>query len=158
MKKFLGKALLLCLVLAVAFVFIGCSKKEEAASGGAAAGGPAVQSSLSNNTFETAQLITAGSTVNGTLTHDDDVRFFKFVLTESGKFTAWTESNIDIYTLDINFYDSDGDLDDWVAGSYISGMEGDRRVEANLRPGTYAIEVEGYEAGSFVLKTQFVRQ
>ena len=110
-----------------------------------------------NDDYETAQLINIGSTIRGNFSHSDDKDLYKFVLTEPGTVTISSESNLDIYTLDINIYDEDGWLDDWIRGDYISGNRGDRRAEARLEPGNYAIEIEGYEAGDYSIITQFAR-
>ena len=151
------RKLLLALLLVCAFglVFAGCKRKGETEAARVPGVPSVVQEIEPNDDESTAQLIMAGDTVTGNFSTEDDVDFFKFVLTRAGMFTAWTESDIDIYTLDINIYDEDGSLDDYFYGEYISGWEGDRMVEAFLEPGTYFIELEGYEEGNYTLKTQF---
>ena len=107
-----------------------------------------------NDTYAQAQEITLGDTVIGNFSHEDDLDLYKFTVTEKGIVTAWTESKIDIYTLDINEY-RNNIFYDFFRGFYIDGWEGDKRVEALLEPGTYAFELEGFETGEYKLITQF---
>ena len=53
-----------------------------------------------NDYGEDAQLIPVGASVSGDFSHDDDEDYYKFVITRPGRFTAYTESDIDIYALD----------------------------------------------------------
>ena len=154
-----GKLFIAVLVVCVlGFVFTGCSKKGEGKAEAADSPAPLVVLDVeSNDAKSEARLIVAGDTETGSFLTTDDVDFYKFVLTETGKFTAWTESDIDFFKLDLIIYDEDGDWDDTVTGEYINieDDEGDRMVEAILQPGIYFLELEGYEEGDYILKTQF---
>ena len=144
------------LIFALVLVLAGCAKKGESQT--VLTRDPGIIEEIEpNDTEETAQLIVAGDTVNGSFSTEDDIDFYRFVLTETGIFTAWTESDIDIYTLDIIFLDDDGAWDDYISGEYINieDYEGDKKVEAILYPGTYLLELEGYDEGNYVLKTEF---
>jgi len=169
MKLKFNLAVLPICILIIGITFAGCSKKEESglspsvpassssSSRTTSAAAATVQEIEPNNDYSTAQIITAGDIVRGSFSSDKDIDFYKIILTESGKLTAWTESRINIYTLNINIYDEEGYLDDWIYGGYVQGRAGDRRVESILEPGIYTLEVEGFESGDYLLITRFER-
>jgi hypothetical protein len=142
MKKLLYKSALAFTAVLMALASIGCTKSI-----------PEVEP---NNTERTAQVIQPGVTVKGSFATDDDEDYYKITLTSSGKLTAYTEGAGDVYILWIEELDEDGDYDGLLAeGEYISGNEGDKRVEADLAAGTYCLYLEGYDAGPYSLKTGF---
>ena len=159
------QTLLFICFLSIGLVLIGCSKKEESSTtaSGSAGSSSAVQSGSTdvrevepNDDYDIAQPYTIGTTVNGSFSSDDDVDFYKFTLRQPATVSVWTESNIDFYTLDINMVDSDYNLLDWISGDYTSGDEGDMRIMfVRLESGNYNIELEGFEAGSYKLYSQF---
>lgn len=109
-----------------------------------------------NDTELTAQVIRPGVTVNGSFAADDDEDYYKITLASSGKLTAYTEGADDVFMLWIEELDEDGRYNGLLAeGTYISGYEGDVRVEADLAAGTYCLYLKGYDASPYSLKTSF---
>jgi len=139
---------LTALLLSVLLVFGACTKKAEKSE---------FDIEL-NDEYADARLIKAGDTVKGEFKSEDDIFYYKVVLNEAGYFSAWTESKIDMYNLEIVFFDEDGDWDDYISGDYTNGRSGDMRVEGNLYPGTYVVELEAYDEGPFTLKTKFEKK
>jgi hypothetical protein len=153
MKKAFYKTAAALIAAAAIFALTGCDKKETAPVQAAPV---EIAEAEPNNTELTAQIIKPGDTVNGTFTDADDEDYYKITFTSSGKLTAYTEGADDIYLLWVEELDEDGDYDGMLAeGNYISGYEGDMRVETELAAGTYCLYLEGYEAGSYTLKTSF---
>ena len=104
------------------------------------------------DTRETATLLTLGTSYTEDIHLEEDVDYFRIVITQSGKLTVWTTGNLD----------TNGELQD-SSGANIAenddGGPGDNfRIVCHVKAGTYYLKVTevSYEVvGAYVLQTAF---
>ncbi|MCY4655978.1 MAG: S8 family serine peptidase, partial [Gammaproteobacteria bacterium] len=103
------------------------------------------------DTIAAATPIEIDQSVSGVLEHSEDTDVFSLQIAQLGTLTAYTSSNID--TLG-RLLDSDG-LE--VAQDDDGGQSFNFRIQTDVTPGTYYIEVRGYggATGSYNIQTDF---
>lgn len=131
-------------------------------SGTVRLGSSTIEDNNNNNTAETAQKITLGDNIKGSITPEKDIDFYSFTLTQSGRVTLDMKSYMRYYCMYI--YDTSGNkvwyTDQNEYNSTVRFRQDVRTID--LEKGTYSIKVTGYNyetsspsTGNYELKTSF---
>ena len=107
-----------------------------------------VQATLGADTTGTAIPLALGTPYTAVMHFSDDVHYFRIVVAQSGKLTAWTTGNTDTVG---EFYNGSGGFID----QNDSDGPGDNfRIVQYVKPGTYYLKVKEYEGetGSYVVQ------
>ncbi len=125
-------------------------------------GNSTIKDNDNNNTSENAQKITLGDSIEGAIAPKDDIDFYAFTLTQSGRVKLNIKSYMQYYTLAI--YNTAGEAVWDVNEKEYNNTVGFRQddYDVDLEKGSYTIKVTGYRAkdydpstGNYQIKTSF---
>lgn len=131
-------------------------------SGTVRLGSSTIEDNNNNNTAETAQKITLGDNIKGSITPEKDIDFYSFTLTQSGRVTLDMKSYMQYYC--IVLYDAAGNQLWYTHENEYNHTVGFRQDvhTIDLEKGTYSMKINGYKygesypsTGNYELKTSF---